>query len=303
MELSNSDLLSGMALLVSAATALYTRRQTQHQSAANSTSYRSSLAENHRRYSDLLNQTIHRHKERHRELSRLAGEAACHVPHLLDDFDICRDSQRPLRHLVSEASEMVHLSFNGQLGWQTAENIHWRLGSFNQVEDRLDPQREIFSSDFRREFRQRYTEEPNRYEDHCLVTDRRFCGLVEAAQARLDWQRRGELLSTVSREVQTFAACHDKLRQEIREDAERLERALVENKNDEFDLEESPHLYRRIKFEIRRLQTLATLRLPQIDSENPHRYLNYTSLCIQICALLHIVQGSDMWEWGRFLEQ
>lgn len=303
MEFSTSDLIASMALIVSMASLHSARRQTRHQSVANATSYRSALAEHHRRYAELVAQVAHAHQARHAELSSLAGDALRTIPHLLDDFDLRRDSPRRLRHLLGEAAEMVYLSFNGQLGWQTAENLTWRFSAFDHVEDRLNPQHALYKgSDFRRAFRQRDAADPNRCEDHCLVTDQSFCALVETLQTHLDPQRSGELLSRVASELQAFSACHDRLRQAMRDDAARLQRALDENRSEQFDLTESPSLFKRLEFEMRRLETLAKLHLPQIDPCHAHRFVNYTSICIQVCALLYMVQGADYWRWGKFLD-
>jgi hypothetical protein len=300
MNLQPSDVISSMALLASIASAYYTKNQISYLKTSNLMQYRGSLAEHHQKYSALLNDVRASNQSRYADLSSMAGNALNSITSRLDCYDSKRGSVRPLRHVLGEAAEMVALAFNGQLAWQREVNLSSRLSAFIHLEDRLQPSAALYSgSDFRQAFRQRYFDDPNRYEDQCILSDLYFCNLVQELKDRIPPERRAELLLEITALSNDFLSYYQDQRKALSESGQRIEAALDANASEQFHLGESGVLYTKLKFEMRRLNTLSNLYFPRIDRETASKYLNYTSMCIYVCALLDIVQRLHSWGWDR----
>jgi hypothetical protein len=103
---------------------------------------------------------------------------------------------------------MVFRTFQGQLAWQTAENISHRFHQISFIEDNLNPVKNIFGDcSFREKINLKYHLEPNAYLEADLVNDTYFCNLVLEMKARLDQSKLKELMSNVQKKLLTSIRC------------------------------------------------------------------------------------------------
>ncbi len=300
MDMQTSDIISLVALIASGASAYYAKSQRDQSIGGNSLAYRQSLAEHHQKYSALLDDLKRANKPTYSSLSSKAGRTLDSITSMLDQYDLKRGSTRPLRHILGEAAEMIGFAFNGQLGWQTHVNLSSRLTTFLHVEDRLEPSEKLIDGqNFRRAFERRYFEDPNQHEETCLKADKAFCCLVQELQDRIDGDRRGELLLELTSLSKDFKAHYDDQREALSAAAGRLASEMEANASEQFHLSESGLLLEKMRFEMHRLSTLSNFYFPNIDAETAWKYLNYTSVCIYVCAVLDIIQRLHSWGWDN----
>lgn len=299
MEINTSDLIASLALLVSTFSAYYSKTQSDAARNGNRNDYRAHLAEQHEKYSALLQDVQDKHRADYSVVSKLAGETLNHIIHSFDEYDIDRRSSRPLRHLIHESSEMLYYAFKGQLAWQYGLNICGRIGRITSLEDRLEPGDDLFDGegDHRRLFEQRYYNDPNAYQELSLLHDRYFCDLVEQLRSRVDSEKRIGLLKEVISSITALRAQLKALRPAFADSAKRIERAMDHNLHEQFNLQESPRLKQQLDYEMRRLDTLSELWLMDIDDEDLSKYYNYVSVCIYFCTVLHVLHDVHSWGW------
>ncbi|TWJ13184.1 hypothetical protein [Geobacter argillaceus] len=300
MGFNASDYLSTAALVVSFASAYYTKKQSDSSRIASTNDYRAHLSDKHDKYRTALKQVNDKHKEDIAYLSQEAGNALQIIVEIFDQYDTHNHETRYLRHLVHECSEMVYYAFKGQLGWQTGLNISHRFFQMTHLEDRVEPHLNYFNQDeFRVFFESRYFNNQNAFQETKLLKDTYFCSLVNQIKQRIDSTRRGELLLEIQEVCRPFNSSFKDLKPKISESANYLQETLEESDLEHFPLHESPELYRRLKYKKATLDTLSNLRLQEIDRNNADRFYNYVSLSIYTCAILHAIQGFYSWGWNR----
>ncbi|WP_455814047.1 hypothetical protein [Pseudomonas graminis] len=296
MNITVSDCVAFAALIVSIASMRYAKKQVQQAQISANNDYRSHLAEQHAPYRKVLKQIRHQHKEQIAHLSRLAGSTLTSVVHSFDEYDTTNHTPRYLRHLLHESSEMVFWAFRGQLAWQTAENLTWRLAAFIYVEDNLHPtDGNSGQNDFRQFAQQKYLSNPNHLLENDLKNDRYFCQMLSELKSRIAPARNAELLVTQQQNIAPFRAELARLQPQFKASAATLEEMIAEGITEHFSLTESAELYQAMKKNTAILNTLSQLRFQDISEEYAGKYSNVVSLSIHTCAVLHMIQGVSMW--------
>ena len=142
-----------------------------------------------------------------------------------------------------------------------------------------------------------YLRNENSFEESELVKDRHFCSLVDQLRRRIPAEKGAALLADVSDTVQPFFERYASFQESFGASAILIQRALSQNHYEEFKLHESPALKNRLTFEKARLETLSHLHAIEISRDHVTSYSNYTSIAIQICAILHAIQCVHSWGW------
>ncbi|WP_455819905.1 hypothetical protein [Pseudomonas cerasi] len=296
MNITLSDCVAFAALIVSITSLRYSKKQVQQAQISANNDYRSHLAEQHAPYRKVLKKIRHQHKEQITHLSRLAGSTLTSVVHSFDEYDAKNHTPRYLRHLLHESSEMVFWAFHGQLAWQTAENLTWRLSAFIYIEDNLNPTDDNSGeNDFRRFSQHKYLSNPNRLLESDLKNDRYFCHMVSELKSRILPARNAELLLTLQQNIAPFRAELARLQPQFEASAAMLEELMAEGITEHFSLTESAELYQAMRKNTAKLKTLSQLRFQDISEEYADKYSNAVSLSIHTCAVLHMIQGVSMW--------
>ncbi|HBM8317713.1 TPA: hypothetical protein L0X91_001073 [Enterobacter cloacae] len=244
-----------------------------------------------------------KHKKKHKndliKLSRLAGETLIRIVNHFDQYDTNQHAERYLRHLLHESSEMVFRTFQGQLAWQTSENISHRFYQISFIEDNLNPIKNIFGDcSFREKIHSKYDLDPNAYLEADLVNDTYFCNLVLEMKARVDQSKLQELMSNVQKEMINFNTLHNNLKADLSISANYLDDLILQGNKEHFQLRESPQLYSEIKRTKTQLKTLGYINMPE-DLDKSFSGRNYFSISksIYLCALLHAIQCLHSWGW------
>ncbi|HGN0380446.1 hypothetical protein ACK4P7_13970 [Proteus mirabilis] len=107
MNIGLSDFLAIAALIVSIFSMLYTKKQSELAKASHINNYRSQLSQYHSNYRKTLTKIQKKHSSDLKELSTLAGRTLVNIINNFDQYDINHYTNRPLRHLLHESSEMV----------------------------------------------------------------------------------------------------------------------------------------------------------------------------------------------------
>lgn len=297
VELSNG--LSIAAFVVSALTAFYTKKQIDLTKSALGNTYRTQISDQHARYREAFSETKRKHKDAIQAMSRIAGDALLQITNRADECDTSRHTGRPLRHLLHESSEMIFYAFKGQLAWQTTENINMRLHRFVHIEDDLNPTIDHYARDGGggRLFERKYLNDLNSYIECTLEDDRHFCSLVSELRSRLDRSKSVDFLVGIQADLEDFRKKQSDVTSSFVESATYLSDLIEEDKFGHFPLRESPQLYDAMRRQIAILNGMAKLRVPEVASKDAHHYLNYVSMSIHTCAILHIFQGAHSWGW------
>ncbi|MQR00670.1 hypothetical protein [Glaciimonas soli] len=298
MVFTSSDYVASLAILVSSASAYYTKRQSELSNIASNNDYRAHLSDHHEKYRIIVKEIEGQYRVDLETLVKLAGTTLSAITDIFDEHDTNRRSIRPLRHLIHESSEMVYYAFKGQLAWNSGSSISYRFAQISRIEDRLDPQSDQFSGgDFRRAFERAYHNDPEFQLEIELQQDIHFCKLVNQMRERIDPQKKGDFLKSVQEKYLDFRNLLIALQPQFGDGSIVLERALEENEMEHFPLSESPRLYRKLKRIKSRLSILNNFDTMKIDNENIDKYQNYISICIYICAMLFAIQDVRSWGW------
>lgn len=296
MNITVSDCVSLAAFIVSIVSLRYAKQQHQQSRIATHNDYRSYLAEQHAPYRQALKKIRQQHKEQIAHLSSLAGTTLTDVVQQYDEYDLNNHTPRYLRHLLHESSAMVFWAFRGQLAWQTAENLTWRLAAFIHIEDHLNAlDSHSGDADFRAVSQQKYLADPNRLLENDLKNDIYFCHLVSELKSRIDPEQNPELLLTLQREIAPFRAELERLQPQFQASATVLDDLIVEGVTGHFSLKESAELYQAMKKNRAILKTLGRLYFQPISENYASKYSNAVSLSIHTCAILQMIQGVSMW--------
>ncbi|CAG9241759.1 conserved hypothetical protein [Burkholderia diffusa] len=296
-----SDYLASAALVASAISALYAKRQSEWAKISSTNDYRTQLSEQHARYRLVLAEVRRRHKPDLSQLSESAASALTKIINRADDLDNrIEGSCAHLRHVLHECSEMAFYAFRGQLAWQTGLNITWRISHLTSVEDNLEPDTDYFSKgDAQASFRRRYWEDPNAMLETDLKHDRRFCNLVSQLKSRINPESRIDFLVGIQEDLAAFRTTHETSRAGFCQSVEQLDEMLEEGKIEHFPLEESPQLYNAIQRQKTVLDTLSNLSIPLIELEDAVHYRNYVSIAVHACTVLHAISRVHSWGWDR----
>ena len=277
MNIGLTEILSFAALIVSAFSMLYAKKQSDFAKRNHFNDYRSHLSQSHLAYRKALIKTQNKHKNDLLELSRLAGETLVKIVNHFDRYDTNQHAERYLRHLLHESSEMVFRTFQGQLAWQTSENISHRLYQISL----------------------KYHLEPNTYLEADLVNDTYFCNLVLEMKARLDQSKLQELMSNVQKEMINFNTLYNNLKANLTISANYLDELILQGNKEHFQLRESPQLYSEMKRTKTQLRTLGYINMPEgLDKSFSGKLYFSISKSIHLCALLHAIQCLHSWGWG-----
>ncbi|MGC7402780.1 hypothetical protein ACPWR0_02990 [Pandoraea pneumonica] len=300
IDLSFAECLSLAALVASGASAVYAKRQSESARASYVNDYRSKLAERHSRFQDELRKVKKENKDSLSKLSDVAGAALDAITKSADIYCLKDHGERPLRHLLHESSEMVYYAFKGQLGWQTGLNISMRFHYISYIQDKLSPDSDwTGGSNFRRTIEVQYWKDPNSMLESKLTSDRYFCGLIRQLESHMDIERRSEFINGIQDALAPFYAELDVQQSAFRNYNTRLTELIEEGCAEHFPLSESGRLYGEMRRYRATLDTLAHLSIPKIKREDAHHYANFVSLAIQACAVLHAIQGVEIWGWER----
>ncbi len=71
------------------------------------------------------------------DLAREAEETLKVVSNLLNEHDRREHRGRELRHVYYDSCRSISSVLTSQIGWNDAENLHWRLGSLTSAEDKV----------------------------------------------------------------------------------------------------------------------------------------------------------------------
>lgn len=296
MNITVSDCVSLAAFIVSIVSLRYAKQQHQQSRIATHNDYRSYLAEQHAPYRQALKKIRQQHKEQIAHLSSLAGTTLTDVVQQYDEYDLNNHTPRYLRHLLHESAGMIFWAFRGQLGWQTAENLTWRLASFIHIEDQLPLQEHRSGdADFRERSQQKYRSDPNHLLENDLKKEAYFCDLVWELKSRIDPQRHAELLLTLQRDIDPLRTGLARLQPQFAASAAILEEMLAEGITEHFSLTESGELYQAMKKYTATLKTLSQLRFQDVSEQYADKYPNAVSLSIHTCAVLHMIQSVSLW--------
>ncbi|HGH4616506.1 TPA: hypothetical protein ACOEGY_002791 [Enterobacter bugandensis] len=299
MNIGLTEILSFAALIVSALSMLYAKKQSDFAKKDHFNDYRSHLSQSHLKYRSALTETQKKHKNDLIKLSRLAGETLIRIVNHFDQYDTNQHAERYLRHLLHESSEMVFRTFQGQLAWQTSENISHRFYQISFLEDNLNPIKNIFGDrSFRKKIHSKYDLDPNAYLEADLLNDTYFCNLVLEMKARVDQSKLQELMSNVQKEMINFNMLHNNLKADLSISANYLDDLILQGNKEHFPLRESPQLYSEIKRTKTQLKTLGYINIPE-DLDKSFSGRNYFSISksIYLCALLHAIQCLHSWGW------
>lgn len=299
MNIGLTEILSFAALIVSALSMLYAKKQSDFAKKDHFNDYRSHLSQSHLKYRSALTETQKKHKNDLIKLSRLAGETLIRIVNQFDQYDTNQHAERYLRHLLHESSEMVFRTFQGQLAWQTSENISHRFYQISFLEDNLNPIKNIFGDrSFRKKIHSKYDLDPNAYLEADLLNDTYFCNLVLEMKARVDQSKLQELMSNVQKEMINFNMLHNNLKADLSISANYLDDLILQGNKEHFPLRESPQLYSEIKRTKTQLKTLGYINIPE-DLDKSFSGRNYFSISksIYLCALLHAIQCLHSWGW------
>ncbi|MCE1394359.1 hypothetical protein L8P91_20325 [Enterobacter bugandensis] len=299
MNIGLTEILSFAALIVSALSMLYAKKQSDFAKKDHFNDYRSHLSQSHLKYRSALTETQKKHKNDLIKLSRLAGETLIRIVNHFDQYDTNQHAERYLRHLLHESSEMVFRTFQGQLAWQTSENISHRFYQISFLEDNLNPIKNIFGDrSFRKKIHSKYDLDPNAYLEADLLNDTYFCNLVLEMKARVDQSKLQELMSNVQKEMINFNMLHNNLKADLSISANYLDDLILQGNKEHFQLRESPQLYSEIKRTKTQLKTLSYINIPE-DLDKSFSGRNYFSISksIYLCALLHAIQCLHSWGW------
>jgi hypothetical protein len=292
-----SDYLSASALIVSLASVFYAKKQSDLSKITLQNSYINNLSDKHNKYLSALTQINKKHKEEILQLSEAAGNALRDIIDLFDLYDK-RPRVRYLRHLVHEASEMIHYAFKGQLGWQSGVNISHQLYGMAHLEDELKPRRKYFEQDaFRHIFERMYHKNPNERLQSKILEDKHFCSVVKEIQERIDGSKKAELLIKTQHILSTFNELLAGVKSKTNESVRYLSELIEENELEHFPLDESPKLYQRLQYTRSKLDILGELYIPKVDEDTADKYYNYVSLSIYICAVLYSIAAFHSWGW------
>ncbi|MCA8256420.1 hypothetical protein LGM89_24425 [Burkholderia sp. AU31624] len=297
MDLSNS--LGYAAFVVSALTAFYAKKQIDLAKSTLGNAYRTQVSDQHARYRDALSEIKRKHKEEILMLSRTAGDALLDIINRVDGYDADRHAGRPLRHLLHESSEMVFYAFKGQLAWQYAENINFRLHRFVHIEDELKPSVDHYAQDggSGRLFERKYFNDVNSYIEETLEVDRHFCRLVSEMKSRIDRSRSADLLVGIQEDLGKFRKNHAEVAPGLIESSTHLADLIDQDKFGHFPLSESPRLFDAMRRQKTILDTMGKLWIPHVAPDDAHLYLNCVSIGVHACAVLHAFQGVHSWGW------
>ncbi|MBP2167876.1 hypothetical protein J2125_001068 [Erwinia toletana] len=298
MSIGLSDSLSLAALTVSVLSMLYAKKQSDFAKKTFINDYRSHLSEHHSMYQKALIEVKKKHKGEIKKLSQLAGKTLITIVHHFDEFDINPDTDRRLRHLIHESSEMVFYTFKGQLVWQTAQNISHRLYQISNIEDMLNPQINKFGgSSFRTVTKEKYISNPNLHMEQDLKNDIYFCNMLLEMISRIDQSKLDILMTTIQKELNTFSSLHKQLQPFFYKSARHIEELIEEGNKEHFQLKESQQLYNEMQRRMTILGTLSYICPPEIDKSYSGKHFNYISKSIHACAILHAIQGVHSWGW------
>ncbi len=298
MDITASDCIATAALFVSFASVFYTKKQSDQARVTSHNDYRAHLSEKHDSYRKALKHVTDRHKA---EISRLCGMASTslrQIECLFDQYDNTQRRARPLRHLISECSEMVYYAFKGQLGSQTALNLSHRLAQVIRVEGRSDPNASLLENRaFRSSFEQQYYKDIDAHQETELLSSAYFCDLVHQIGARIDAANGGKLLLEVQDILSPLNAYLIEIQPGIGDSAAQLEELLESSDLEHFSLAESPKIYRRLRYRKATYSILSHLRPHEVDKDFADRYHNFVSVSIYNCAILQAIQGFGSWGW------
>lgn len=279
----NTEYLSVVALVVSIASAYYTKKQCDSSEIASYNNYRAQLSSHHDKYRVALKLLNDKHKEEISHLSQEAENALNVIVKMFDQYDVGEHKTRHLSHLVGECSELVYFSFREQLGWQTGLNISHRFFRMTHMEDCLEPENNYSNQEA--------------FPETKLMGDKYFCSLFEQIKDRIDFARKAELLLNIQMNLGTFNALFKALKPRIGESVCYLDKILVESDLEHFKLRESSMLYERLIDTKTKLDTLSHLQIQEIGKDYADKYYNYVSLSIYTCAILHSIQDFHSWGW------
>lgn len=293
-----SLIVSVVSVFVSIFSLLYTKKQSEIAEASHINDYRSKLTQHHSVYKKNLEEIDKKHRSELNELKELAGTTLKNIILIFDKYDTKNLSNKLLRHLLNESSEMVFLTFQGQLAWQRSENISWRLHNISFIEDQLDPSEQLFGRDFRRVIKEQYMLNRNRYLEEDLIKDIYFCDLVSEMKSRISWPKIQFLTNDLEREIHSFIQLHSSLKSGFSESSNQLEELINRGNKELFQLKESYQLFKDIKKKQTTLNTLSHLNFPdKIDKTIYGKSTFFISQNIYICTLLHAIHCLDAWGW------
>lgn len=229
MQLSVSDFIAPLALLVSFGSALYTKRQMELARLSTRNAYRAYLSENHKKYQIALLEVRKRHKAALSELSSMAGITLNEIICMFDEYDLKNHAVPYMRHLLHESSEIAYCAFKGQLGWQTGLNISHRFYQLQHCEERLTPSQNYSGNEnFRRQLQQVYETDRNAYQETELLNDHYFGNLVLQMKTRIDPQLAPQVIQRVQEILSPFNDRFTVLQQEFGKSSDNLEELLCE---------------------------------------------------------------------------
>lgn len=299
ISLGFSDYLSIAALIASATSALYTKKQSEYARASVKNDYRAQLSQQHASYRKALSDVRERHKAELSELERHATSALTQIEQSAGRYDKGSRDARPLRHVLHECSEMVFYAFRGELAGQSGLNISMRLGHVSTIEDELVPKADYFSGrDMQDSFKRRYLKSRKPLEVE-LRHDRYFCGLISELKTRIDTASGRAFLLEIQDDLTPFREACDANYQGFRESVEKLGELLKEGQSEHFQLSESPQLYSAIESQKTILDILSYLSVPRIESTDIAHYGNYVSVAVHACAVLQTVARIHSWGWQQ----
>lgn len=300
MNIGLSDFLAIAALIVSIFSMLHAKKQSELAKSSHINNYRSLLSQYHSKYRNALIEVQEKHNRDLQKLSLLAGEILVNIINHFDQHDNNHHANRHLRHLLHECSEMVFCTFQGQLSWQSAENISHRLSKISFIEDELNPIEDIFGKNlFEQIIKSKYIENPNSYLETSLANDIYFCSLVSEIKLRTSQSEIQGLVNSLQKEIQIFNQLHRSLKLNFSESANYLKELITQGNKEHFQLKESQHLFYEIKKTQATLNTLGYISLPEKLEKNIYgKYHFLISKSIYICTLLHAIQCLHSWGWG-----
>lgn len=291
--------VSVLSLLVSFFSVYYTKGQRDIALIAQ-------ISTSHERYRELARSLKTQHREALEKLGSTAYDAYFHLVAALDGFDA--DTQesssasyvRPLRHLISEAADMLFYAFKGQLGLQSGVNIAMRFSWMATLEDKLKPiDTGEAASDFRRRLEAQYRQDPDGYQETALLSNVHFCQLVSELQHRIVPARRVDLLLLLLEVLAPVRAQLKNVVLDVAPSVAEIEDALDDNVMDHFRLESSVQLHKRLQSMRTQFETLENLRLFHASAETLHHYRNYVSITIQASTMLLVLANLGNWGWDN----
>lgn len=301
MNIGLPEILSFAALIVSLFSMLYTRKQSEFARKEYINTYRSHLSESHSSYRKTLIEIQKKHKNGLSELSNHAGKTLNNIVHHFDQYDNSSHSERYLRHLLHESSEITFLTFQGQLAWQTAENISHRIFQTSFIEDQLNPINNFLGpNSFREKIKEKYLSNPNKHLEHDLINDIYFCNLVLEIKERINQLRMDDLMDHLQKEITLFNQLHNNLKSELSRSATILEELIYQGNKEHFSLRESYQLYKEMEKTQTILNTISYISIPEnINKSLNGNYYYSISKSIHACTILHALQCIHSWGWNR----